>query len=123
MEITKELQKNIKIWVKALRSGKYQQDTSQLQTKMGFCCLGVACEIFSHDPIRTSDGRLTGGFPYTYRGAPLWLEKINDDFGNRVQGFILSVLNDEEKFTFNEIADCLEAVYIHKVMQPNPREV
>ena len=32
-------------WVKALRSGDYQQTTSKLKTSEGYCCLGVLAEI------------------------------------------------------------------------------
>lgn len=43
-----------KRWIKALRSGKYEQTTSVLKRKLvgrgivpawGYCCLGVACEL------------------------------------------------------------------------------
>jgi hypothetical protein len=35
-----------KLWVEALRSGKYQQGRSVLKSPAGaMCCLGVACEI------------------------------------------------------------------------------
>lgn len=37
-----------KKWVEALRSGEYRQGEGYLQDHEGkFCCLGVACEIFS----------------------------------------------------------------------------
>lgn len=32
-------------WVKALRSGKYKQAQGALQTRDGYCCLGVLCDI------------------------------------------------------------------------------
>ena len=35
-----------KLWVDALRSGKYQQTQGYLHTKSGFCCLGVACDVY-----------------------------------------------------------------------------
>ena len=35
-----------KKWVKALRSGKYEQCTGRLHLKGdGYCCLGVLCDI------------------------------------------------------------------------------
>ena len=37
-----ELRKN---WVKALRSGDYQQTKGWLNTEQGWCCLGVLCDI------------------------------------------------------------------------------
>lgn len=40
------MNKNAQMWVKALRSGQFKQDRCRLQTKNGYCCLGVACEVF-----------------------------------------------------------------------------
>ncbi len=40
---------NAEKWVKALRSGEYQQTREGLQDKTGFCCLGVACDLFMKD--------------------------------------------------------------------------
>lgn len=34
-----------KLWVKALRSGEYEQGTHQLVKDNKYCCLGVLCEI------------------------------------------------------------------------------
>lgn len=39
-----------KRWVDALLSGKYKQGRSRLRTEdHGFCCLGVACDVFKGD--------------------------------------------------------------------------
>jgi hypothetical protein len=44
---TKEQQKeHRKLWIDALRSGDYKQATSQLRYEDGFCCLGVACDLW-----------------------------------------------------------------------------
>lgn len=32
-------------WVKALRSGKFEQTDGTLKDKDGYCCLGVACHL------------------------------------------------------------------------------
>lgn len=32
-------------WVRALRSGEYNQTQGALQDRKGFCCLGVLCDI------------------------------------------------------------------------------
>lgn len=43
---TKEQQaEHRKLWVEALRSGKYTQATERLRKDGGMCCLGVACDI------------------------------------------------------------------------------
>lgn len=40
-----KLNPNSQKWVDALRSGKYQQIHGALRDKVGFCCLGVGCDI------------------------------------------------------------------------------
>jgi hypothetical protein len=41
-----ETKEHRRLWVEALRSGKYPQSTRHnLHDDYGFCCLGVACEI------------------------------------------------------------------------------
>jgi hypothetical protein len=115
MEIKKS---DIKKWVKALRSGEYSQCRDQLQTTSGHCCLGVACEVFIRNPIR-ENRLLKGVTPEEQLFAPKWLKQINDDFDKKVFGdrdWMIEKLNDREQLTFDEIADCLEAVYIHEVM-------
>ncbi len=44
MSINKEA---IRQWVAALRSGEYSQTKGILRDNRGFCCLGVACDLFS----------------------------------------------------------------------------
>lgn len=34
------------LWAKALESGKYTQATGMLRNDIGYCCLGVACDVF-----------------------------------------------------------------------------
>ncbi len=36
-------------WVEDLRSGKYRQIRHYLRTDAGYCCLGIACEIYMED--------------------------------------------------------------------------
>lgn len=114
-------------WTKALRSGEYKQTTASLQDNNGYCCLGVACKVFipehklilktpgSYSLTGHSVGQLVGGIP-NEQCAPEWLKKINDHFTNKT-GSELIDLNDSEKYNFNEIADALEAVYVHKVLK------
>jgi hypothetical protein len=92
-----------KLWVEALRSGKYQQAKGQLAAGGGFCCLGVACEVsgFRYDPdyislpqdvmewlgVAVSNGEYRDGNDTTY------LTDQNDTLGK----------------TFAEIADIIES--------------
>lgn len=99
----------IKKWIEALRSGKYKQDKYQLQTSKGFCCLGVACDLFSPKHKRNK-GILVGFIPDSL--APHWLVNIAKD-----PHLFLSWKNDVGGFSFDEIADCLQAVYVLKVLE------
>ncbi len=110
---------SIQKWCKALRSGKYKQTTRKLQSANGFCCLGVCVKEFVPKKNIRLDifGHLCGFLP-TYEaqpGVPEWIADINSDFRQKTETNIHQ-LNDNEKLTFDEIADCLEAVYIHEVL-------
>lgn len=110
-------------WIKALRSGKYQQTHQKLQDSDGYCCLGVACEIFipKNKQISDLDNNLLGGTPSRYQtNAPTWLMEIETDFFRKCQT-PLFLLNDGgitkygeiiEPLSFDEIADILQLVYI-----------
>lgn len=108
--------KNITKWANVLRSGKYTQSMLILQDQIGFCCLGVACKIFAKNYLKDLDGYLKGSLPVGRDGSPDWLVNINKSFEIRT-GKFLSTLNDIDDFSFDEIADCLEAVYIHEVLE------
>lgn len=42
----REVRQNLVRWAEALESGEYQQAKEFLCQRNGFCCLGVACEVF-----------------------------------------------------------------------------
>jgi hypothetical protein len=115
-------------WCKALRSGKYKQDQGALQSYDGFCCLGVATKVFvpfhlqnRHKQEYSSNTFLAGCWADEQPHAPEWLKQINDDFEIKT-GVSLSTLNDgndnlnNSGYSFNEIADLIEAVYVHNVL-------
>lgn len=109
-------------WIKALRSGKYSQSKGTLHNENGYCCLGVACSILIPKRKREADGSyLYGNFPEDQDNSPEWLNRINNNFKAKTTtsveyGQSLSFLNDELGYSFNEIADCLELVYVHKAL-------
>lgn len=119
-EPTKE---QIQKWCNALRSGKYKQGKDCLQRAQNtYCCLGVACKIFIPKEQQVFNqneidkiGHLYGSMPDQQKQAPEWLEVISDTFQCRT-GESLPHLNDVKELTFDEIADCLELVYIHKIL-------
>lgn len=102
-----------KEWIKALRSGDYKQGESYLRDEDRYCCIGVACDI--HPEIRWKEELLTVGSLWNavtsgdeYNGSGQlsdpYLIGLSDDAQD-----VLIALNDEEGFTFSEIADVLEA--------------
>lgn len=123
--------KEISKWINALRSGKYKQENGRLQTSKGFCCLGVACKEFIEVDKLLLDKKLllVGETPYV-QDAPDWLRGVSIDFKKK-SGITLVDLNDgidpigatitnmniDTKFTFDEIADLLQAVYIEEVLK------
>lgn len=52
--MTKMNQDVKKLWVDALRSGEYKQTDGCLKDSIGYCCLGVLCEL--HNKV-TGDGQ------------------------------------------------------------------
>ena len=122
-------------WLAALRSGEYQQTNGALRREqpdgsVGYCCLGVLCEVLAKDgkiefepelgyPDLRNYGKgfdsegdhLPGGafsLPYVVR------ELVNistdagvyeDEYGNE---YTLIGHNDSDKKSFDEIADIIE---------------
>lgn len=136
-EIQKE---NLRRWIAALRSKKYQQGRGSLWCDdNSFCCLGVSCEI-EQIPLDTEKGRF---FPvessderdltYGWDCAPdegWFLEKYGFEMDRHftVPDFALTEeergeddypstaelisLNDDYKLSFDQIADILENEFL-----------
>ena len=85
-------------WVAALRSGKYEQARCQLSDGVGFCCLGVLCELMKR-PYTPEFS-----FPSTDIQAEAGLNASNCK--------VLANLNDGAggsiRHSFPEIADYIE---------------
>lgn len=132
---TSPTKSQISKWTKVLRSGNYSQAKNALQNDNGFCCLGVACKVFISEKkiIKYTDftDTMRGEDPRDQYNSPKWLKNINRDFRDKTT-MLLSQLNDAgitsdnetvfeniniPPFTFDEIADLLEAVYIHEVLK------
>ena len=43
------MNENAEKWVAALRSGEYAQTRSWLRDGKGYCCLGVACDLYTRE--------------------------------------------------------------------------
>lgn len=126
-------------WVTALRSGKYEQTEETLYDGVGFCCLGVACDIAGAEwkkigDVRTGD-KIRGSFQallYDDWGHPIEDSvngntipeaEISADYLNMLLGEEIFTSNDTallirhndgtddlKKFDFNQIADLIESI-------------
>ena len=109
------------LWVKALRSGEYKQTTGQLRKDDGYCCLGVACDLYGKHVLKRNRWKLykRNKLSYTFlgRGGTLppqvqeWLGlERSSDLGELKDGTNLMYMNDYpgSKGGFNGIADVIE---------------
>lgn len=138
MKITKLLdgtpinEKEFMKWIAALRSGEFKQGVKRLQTGKSFCCLGVACKVLIPEELQLmtspSSGRLAGTTPRDQESSPQWLKGINQDviartgtlsnFGELISMSLMAA-NDVRGFTFEEIANVLEDIYVHGIFEEN----
>ena len=113
-------------WVAALRSGEYRQGQEVLRTENDeFCCLGVACEL-AVDAGIIPPPSWDDGYGFLYDVADTELpEKVRDWLGlHDTYGALSAVvdydddfatadtliaLNDVAGWTFQQIADVVEA--------------
>jgi len=104
-----------KKWVKALRSGAYQQGTSQLVDENdNFCCLGVLCNLAVDEGIGEWV-RGSGGWVFKTEGdvddqvlpleVRLWAGMSST--AGEIKDDCLTELNDTGK-SFKEIASIIE---------------
>lgn len=101
-----------KLWVEALRSGKYQQTRRALRDGFGgYCCLGVACKISGLGDFDGSSFILRDGGRHDETLPPAvmrWLG-LRTSVGEYAGGAELVVDNDDLDKTFSDIADIIEA--------------
>ncbi len=107
----------IERWIEALRSGTYQQGRNMLRTEFGtYCCLGVACSLldntlWSRETVRIGSESRSG---YNYGNEEDCSPTELPNFVLKAIGITdktqadLIELNDDERFTFDQIADWLE---------------
>lgn len=101
--ITLEQQKaNRKLWVEALRSGKYQQCSDQLYNGEAYCCLGVLARVSGEpDQAIRHEGGLSD-FP-----SVMDFVGLADTEGDYAGGSLV-VLNDRG-VPFSELAAIIES--------------
>ena len=106
-----EMKANRKLWVDALRSGKYLQARGTLMRRgVGYCCLGVACRVFglSDDEISKYDNVTHLPQVKKWLGLPLDSEGNNGGYYKDGWYYSLADENDYNK-TFEQIADIIES--------------
>jgi hypothetical protein len=106
-------------WIAALRSGKYTQAKNCLNDGTGMCCLGVACDVYDliHWTNRSSipDGKKNyygeSSYPPSRVTNAFGLESNNPMVTTNRDGNNLSLglLNDSGEFSFDQIADLIQA--------------
>jgi len=116
-EIASDLdaQRRVREWIAALRGGEYAQDGAYLRTGSGFCCLGVACDLFNESVWRTAPD----GLSWKYLGAVTDLPRLvmdayrlrrRDGQYTKDDGYAASLAGDNDSGeSFAVIADLIEA--------------
>jgi hypothetical protein len=104
---------NMKMVLKALRSGEYKQGFQTLQDDDRYCCLGVMCDVYARatgmELVRDEDrGYLYGGDLSGQEGVMAWVGLKSCD-GHSTDHDTLIEMNDENGKTFSEIADFIES--------------
>jgi hypothetical protein len=107
-------------WVEALRSGEYKQTQKRLRDKVGYCCLGVLCDLHSKETGQEWENECIylGHAEILPDEVVAWagFNKVNlyssfgitpNGQGVQCDGMPLSQLNDEGQ-TFEQIAKVIE---------------
>ncbi len=109
------LNKNAKKWVKALKSGKYTQTTDSLMDSTGFCCLGVACDLYSKEHPRSTweNGHFMGQAFTLPMVVQRWLGLSTED-GSTTDASLVdyndgNTSGDIRRHSFKEIAKIIES--------------
>ena len=113
------MKQSVKLWLEALRSGKYKQTTGMLHElddeqgrTIGFCCLGVACEIYIATGHKLRRERKARRVFYEGVSSCLpddvqnWLG-LHDTYGKWAGGDLAA--ENDSGASFAEIADLIES--------------
>lgn len=116
----------IKLWIDALKSGKYIQCSGCLRQKKGFwkyqyCCLGVACMVFNQSNPKNKVSNKE------FDWCSVLPEKVSQWFGLHTMqtdlfdgrnpyiaegSLLLALANDQLRWSFDKIADAIEETYL-----------
>jgi len=105
VDITKE---QLDKWLVALRSDEYKQSRHMLRsTDGGFCCLGLLAYVINPENYDDTPNE-SGGYIYHSSQRSSAYSLAFDWLSTGIQDK-LTVMNDESKLSFKEIADWIEA--------------
>lgn len=121
----------IRLFVNALRSGKYRQGRGKLaeykpeEKRVRYCCLGVACEVAKANGLELRRERVDFEYGYAHdqKGLDTSLlpRSVRDWFGFDSENPLLVTsprdyyavdCNDELRWPFQKIADAFENKYL-----------
>lgn len=119
--VTSELTGPQQRWAEALESGEFAQAAGSLRNSSGYCCLGVACEVYIRDggTLRTrirykraASGRTIVTYNGRSDGPPAVVREyflLTDAYGS--YGGARSLMNDNDVLhrSFPEIAETLRS--------------
>lgn len=99
---------NITRWIEALRSGQYTKTSRSLRNGLGFCSLGVYCDVIEPDGWEYNGTWRHSGESGTLPSHMIYdVDKYILDHGD------LIIMNDDLNMSFFEIADELEYYLVH----------
>jgi hypothetical protein len=103
---------NMKLVLKALRSGEYTKTTAELHGARGHCCLGVMCDVYEKQTgikvRRDPRGYIRGGCLASHPKVQKWVG-LQEGLGHSAHADTLAEMNDADGSTFSEIADFIES--------------
>ena len=136
LTLTTEHRSRIRRWVRALRSKRYEKTEGTLRDAGGWCCLGVACDVYRkatglgtwevdsdgviNGAFKTENERGHGNMPNVvtewfglggpHRGDPFLILSRMDKDGDTTS--YASTLNDEKGYSLARIGDRIERSYL-----------
>lgn len=119
------MNENVKKWVNALRSGNFSQTKSKLKDDNGYCCLGIACELYAEENgLDWKYDDLYGG--YVFDGE---LETLPDSVVTwlglgTANGTFVEPEKDYQTVTLSELNDTgYDFDYIADVIESDPEQL
>lgn len=109
MEMKKKIRKK---WVKALKSGKYQQGKESLRSRTNkFCCLGVLCDLAVREGVvkwkkRQGEFSIKKESSYLPDEVKAWAG-LDSNQPSVTKGSLIQ-LNDDDGLSFKEIAKLIK---------------